>query len=214
MSHALQTQSDHHVRNVVWMLLPLWFLLALAGSLLGIFQRGHAPPISLGLMAVAPILLFAAAYLFSAEFSHFVLSANPRILTAIQSGRVLGVVFVILYYRGILPAVFALPAGYGDMFIGLTAPLVAWAMSSQGATRRPLFVLWNALGILDLVMAVTLGVLSSDSSIGILASGVTTQLMGAFPLSLIPTFLVPLFTILHLITLARLREVHIDDVTE
>jgi hypothetical protein len=206
MSYPLQIQSERGTKLTVWILLSLWFLLALAGSLLGAFQGAGRPPVPLGLMATVPVLLFAGLYLSSAAFRHLVLRANPRILSLIQSWRVLGVVFVILYYRGLLPAAFALPAGYGDIAIGVTAPLIAWAMSSQTAPRRQIFILWNWLGILDLIAAIGLGILSSNSSLGILASGVTTRLMGSFPLSLIPTFLVPLFFIAHVITLVQLRQ--------
>jgi hypothetical protein len=62
---------------------------------------------------------------------------------------------------------------------------------------------WNVLGSLDLVNAMSLGVLASASPVGILAGDVTTRLMGQFPLSLIPTFFVPLFLILHLICFVR-----------
>lgn len=206
MSYPLPIQFKRPAQLAVWTLRPLWFLLALVGSLLGAFQSEQRPPIPLGLMAVVPVLLFAVVYLSSAAFRNFVLRANPRILSAAQSGRVLGAVFVILYYKGLLPAAFALPAGYGDIAIGVTAPLIAWAMSSHTTPRRQIFILWNWLGILDLIAAVSLGIFNSNSPLGILASGATTQLMGSFPLSLIPTFLVPLFLIFHLITLARLRD--------
>jgi hypothetical protein len=53
-------------------------------------------------------------------------------------------------------------------------------------------------------LAVSLGVLSSPSPLGILAGDVTTQAMGRFPLSLIPTFFVPLLAIFHLISLLRI----------
>ena len=59
--------------------------------------------------------------------------------------------------------------------------------------------------MLDLVMAVSLGILASASPLGILAGEITAQAMGRFPLSLIPTFFVPLLFILHLIALSRLR---------
>jgi hypothetical protein len=59
------------------------------------------------------------------------------------------VVFVLLAAQGVLPAMFARPAGYGDILIGLTAPFVAWKLSNPG--HRGSFILWQALGILDLV---------------------------------------------------------------
>jgi hypothetical protein len=94
------------------------------------------------------------------------------------------------------------PAGWGDVAIGIAAPLVAlyW--------KRPFpyksFVVWNVLGLLDLAMAVSLGILASGTPVGVLAGKVTTRLMGMFPLSLIPTFFVPLLMILHLISLSRI----------
>ncbi len=113
--------------------------------------------------------------------------------------------FVILYLQGFLPGIFALPAGWGDFAIGITAPLVAWFW--RRPYPRKMFVVWNVLGVLDLVTAVTLGVLASATPVGVLAGDVTTRLMGMFPLSLIPTFFVPLLIIGHLIALSRsLRE--------
>jgi hypothetical protein len=41
--------------------------------------------------------------------------------------------------------------------------------------------------------------------VGLLTGDVTTRLMGLFPLSLIPTFFVPLLFICHLISLRRVR---------
>ena len=87
--------------------------------------------------------------------------------------------------------------------IGITAPVVAWYWKRPFPKRT--FIVWNVLGSLDLVDAMTLGVLASASPVGILGGDVTTRLMGEFPLSLIPTFFVPLLLIFHLIALIRVR---------
>jgi uncharacterized membrane protein len=187
-------------------ILPLWFLLALGGSLLGVFDSQQRPPIPLGAAAVLPVVAFAIWYLRSAEFRQFVLAADLRILTLAQTWRVGGVVFLILHRQGVLPGVFAIPAGWGDIAIGATAPFVAWAISSRKNFPKHIFVLWNVLGILDLVMAVSLGILASASPLGILAGQLTTEVMGKFPLSLIPTFFVPLLIIFHLIALGRVHQ--------
>jgi hypothetical protein len=189
------------VRNLTVAVLVVWFLLALGGSLLGVFDSEPRPPLPLGLAAVVPVAVFAACYLTSAAFRGFVSSLDPRLLTLAQTWRIGGIVFVLLYLRGLLPGVFALPAGWGDFAIGITAPLVAWYWKPPFPTKT--FVAWNVLGTLDLVLAVTLGVLSSATPVGVMAGDVTTRLMGQFPLSLIPTFFVPLLLILHLISLIR-----------
>src|SRR5262249_21682272 len=144
----------------------------------------------LGLSAVVPIALFAIWYRGSARFREFVSSLNLRALTLAQTWRVFGIRFVILYFFGALPGIFALAAGWGDFAIGITALVVAF-LWTRPFPRRTLLV-WNLLGAYDLVQAVALGVLSSPSPIGILGGDVSTRLMGQFPLSLIPTFFVPL----------------------
>src|SRR5208282_1346807 len=136
-------------------------------------------------------------------FRQFVSSIDLRVLTWVQTWRVLGIVFLIVHQRELLPGVFALPAGWGDIAIGITAPVVAWFWRPPYPHKT--FVVWNVLGIVDLVVAVSLGVLASPTSVGILTGNVTTRLMAVFPLSLIPTFLVPLFLIFHLICLIRVR---------
>ena len=191
--------------SLIIAVLSLWFLLALGGSLLGVFDSRQRPPVALGAAAILPVIAFAIGALIWKEFRQFVLKSNLRLLTLAQTWRIGGVVFLIRYGQGILPAIFALPAGWGDIAIGATAPLVAWAISYKKDFPKQLFVLWNVLGMLDLVMAVSLGILASASPLGILAGEITTQAMGKFPLSLIPTFIVPLLLILHLITLGRVR---------
>jgi hypothetical protein len=55
-------------------------------------------------------------------------------------------------------ALFALPAGLGDIAAGIAAPLVARRLA-QGTGRRA--ALWfNAFGMTDLVVALTLGALT------------------------------------------------------
>jgi hypothetical protein len=201
MAHALSTRPATGVRNLTAAVLLAWFLLALGGSLLGAFDSEPRPPIPLGLAAVVPVAAFVFCYLTSARFRQFVSSLDQRVLILAQTWRVAGIVFVILYLQGALPGVFALPAGLGDMAIGITAPVVAWYWKPPFA--RKTFVAWNLLGSLDLVNAVSLGVLASATPVGVLAGDVTTRLMGQFPLSLIPTFFVPLLLIFHLIALSR-----------
>jgi hypothetical protein len=90
------------------------------------------------------------------------------------------------------------------MAIGATAPLVAIYIADFAHRRR--FIVWQILGVFDLVLAVTLGVLASASPIGVLANGLTTDAMSVLPLSMIPTFAVPLLLILHFICIAQAME--------
>jgi len=124
-----------------------------------------------------------------------------RTLTFLQAWRVAGFVwFVAAAYR-ILPGAFALPAGWGDLVVGFSAPLAAIYLTKLESPRG--LLVWQILGFLDLIMAVALGVLASPR-IHLIGNGFTTAALTVLPLSIIPTFGVPLALIFHIVCIANL----------
>jgi membrane protein implicated in regulation of membrane protease activity len=85
------------------------------------------------------------------------------------------------------------------MAIGATAAFVAWKLANPA--HRNSFVLWQLLGIADLVTAVSVGTTAALIS----PQGPSMAPMTVLPLSLIPTFFVPLFLILHVICITQAR---------
>jgi hypothetical protein len=181
-------------------LIILWFLLALSASALHLFQNAsNRVGIAVAIAAATPLVIFSLCFAASENFRQFTLSLDPRILTSAQAWRFIGFTFVLLEARGLLPAIFAWPAGYGDMAIGITAGFVAWKLVTPA--QRNAFIFWQVLGIADLVTAVTLGTTAQ-----LLRPHDPSMLpMTVLPLSLVPTFLVPLFLILHTICIAQAR---------
>jgi hypothetical protein len=207
---ATLTRTHDHgpagVKGAVGVGVALWFGLIFAASAAGLFENrlGALPRPTLLAVAV-PIVVFLLLYRFSTAFRDFVLSSDLRFVTLLQAWRVAGFVFLALYAHNLLPGLFAWPAGLGDIAIGASAPVVVLALLDRpgfAASRR--FVVWNLLGIFDFVVAVGMGTLGSGAIAGIIAD-VTTDPMGVLPLSLIPGFLVPLFTMLHLTALFQAR---------
>ena len=86
------------------------------------------------------------------------------------------------------------------MAIGATATLAAWQLTTP--SHRNSFILWQALGITDLVIAVSLGTTARLLD----PSGPSMLPLTVLPLSLVPTFLVPLFLIFHVISIAQARK--------
>jgi len=82
----------------------------------------------------------ALAMRFSPIFRQAALSITQDRLIGIHSVRVGGFVFLTLLDMGLLPAQFALPAGYGDLLMGLTAPLLVYAPSQHKRHVRELAV--------------------------------------------------------------------------
>jgi hypothetical protein len=181
-------------------LIVMWFIAVLSAGAQHLFTNNSNPfPVRLGLAALLPIVAFAIWFAGSQKFRGFTLSLSPSVLTLVQSWRVMGIAFVSLEAYSLLPAVFALPAGYGDMFIGATAPLVALMLAN--ARSRNSYILWHLLGMADLVTAVTLGTTARLFS----PQAASMVHMTELPLSLVPTFFVPLFFILHIISIAQAR---------
>lgn len=179
-------------------LIAAWFAFSFGASALHVYRTGpNQPPLTFGVAFLTPLVAFLAWFGLSPRFREFALSLNPRVLTFIHSWRAGGMVFLVLASFGILPWLFALPAGLGDMAIGATASYAAF----QLATHRRRFIRWQVLGILDLVVAVLLGTLTGF----IEPHAVPTSAMTVLPMSLIPTFAVPLFLIFHIVCIAQAR---------
>jgi hypothetical protein len=119
--------------------------------------------------------------------------------------RILGVVFLIVMIQGQLPAAFAVPAGLGDIAIGVAAPFLARRLA-RGRAARHAVVRFHVLGILDLVMAAGIAALITY---GLLEVAPSTELLRLLPLALVPTAAVPLAVALHVVAL---RQRHADPV--
>jgi hypothetical protein len=191
----MKTQSYGRLTSGI---LAVWFAFSLIGAALGIF-KGPAgqPPIPIALATSVPLALFLIWFAVSREFRDFVLGLNPRVITLVHSWRLVGYAFLVLYTYRILPGMFALPAAWGDIFIGATAPLVALKLTDSKHLK--IFALWQILGMIDLLNAVAMAATAAI----IRPNGIGPDAMAVLPLSVIPTFGVPLFLILHLISLAQ-----------
>jgi hypothetical protein len=181
-------------------LLIAWFVFALSSSALHLYVAApNTPPIAFGLAVLMPVVVFLVWFASSSGFRQFLLSLSPRDLTLVQSVRIAGIVFLALGTYKILPAFFALAAGWGDIIIGATAPFAALRLADPA--HRKGFIFWQFLGIADLVNALALGTLS-----GIIdPHGISTAPMTVLPMSYITTFAVPVFLMLHIICIAQAR---------
>lgn len=86
------------------------------------------------------------------------------------------------------------------MLVGLLGPSVAYALWRRPA-RRPLGIAFNTVGLLDLVVAIPLGLLHAPGRLQLIVTEPTTAIMGLLPMALVPTFVVPLAIVLHVASL-------------
>jgi hypothetical protein len=192
----------------VWLVVAAWAALSLILNMLGVFLNPpDKPPLALLVSVILPPMLFLIGYALSSKVRTLSLNLDLRLLTAMQAWRIIGAMFLVLMTFRLLPGVFAWPAGIGDLIVGAYAPFVVLSISRRTPGWQKHVVLLNVLGLLDFIGAIGGGVLSGDSPIGILRGDVTANVMQQLPLSMIPTFAVPFWIILHIVSLIKVRKV-------
>lgn len=189
---ARQTLADKSkdYPKLPWLLfgvIAVWFGAALATSTAGLISFQLVVlyvsfPVSLG---------FLLSY--TSPVKKILKEIPTHWLIILQFYRVAGGIFIYPFLtEGVLTRGFALNAGIGDILTALIAVPVAWLVKREGVRWKWLFYAWTALGILDLIVA-----MSSAAYFGFAAEGVTPN----FPITMIPLFYGPPFGILiHLIT--------------
>ncbi len=204
---TLAGARDGEGRIRIALLAAAWFVGIASLAALGVFS---SPPTGLGTPAigvavVVPILASLIAFARSRPVRAFAFGVPLAVLVGVHVGRFLGGFFVALHAAGRLPPTFALTAGWGDILVAATAVPLAWAIHRRSPGWRPLTLAWNAIALLDLVTAVSLGAGSAPNSpVRFIFESPNSGLLGALPWVMIPGFLVPLYMLTHVAIFAQL----------
>jgi hypothetical protein len=110
-----------------------------------------------------------------------------------------GSAFLLYHSRGQLPAAFAIPSGWGDIAVAVLAAALLFGVSSESNGGRRLYGLWNLLGLIDILFVV------GNAARTAMTDPVSMAELLRLPLSLLPTFLVPIIIVSHVVIALRLR---------
>jgi hypothetical protein len=182
----------------------LWILLAFTLSANGFFSDGPPESVPRIAYAIVPLVVGYLAFLTIPSVRAVIDEIPLNWMIGVQLYRAVGVVFLVEWMLGVVPGEFALPAGIGDVAIGLAAPLVAALVKRDAPNARGAAILWNVLGIADLVVALTMGVLTSPGPLHRLALDHPNFAVTQLPLVVVPTIAVPFSILLHLFSMHRL----------
>ena len=176
--------------------LVVWFVVAVAA---GATSRIAAlrPPIPQVIIVGLTILLLGLERR-SGWMRASVAAVSTRGLVALHPTRFVGIVFLLLGQRGALPDAFAVPAGWGDIAVASLAAVLLLRGGAPDGRRRRRYQLWNTLGLVDLVFVVV-----TAARLAMTEPGSMSALL-RLPLSLVPTFLVPLLLASHVWLFRRL----------
>ena len=183
------------MRIIVRLVLWTWFLAALVVGRLELLARLPALAPQIILVALT-VLLLVACFAISAVRT-WIDALDVRALVLPHVTRFVGVYFLLLYQRGVLPYAFAVPCGWGDIIVASLAVGVVFLPLGEKLRPHVCFI-WNTVGLVDILFVVF-----TAARIGLTRPWQLGALR-VLPLSVLPTFLVPLIIATHVLIYVRL----------
>ena len=174
----------------------VWLIAALIAGRFELLKPWPLPAVQAVLFGLTALLLLGCLRL--PRLRDWINGLDLRALVAFHLTRFVGVYFLILYRRGELPRDFAVKGGLGDILVASFALLIC-VVPLREALRRRAITIWNVVGFLDIMMVVFYAARHG------LAGNVQMKLLTVLPLSLLPTFIVPVIIASHLLIFLRLR---------
>ena len=174
------------------LILGAWLCLAAGAGVGGWLERANAPVVACIVWTLTAFALVACWKV--ARLQRWAMKVDLRWLVLLHLTRFVGFYFFLLCSRGELPFAFAAPAGSGDIIVAVLAVLL---LVLSDARNWSMLITWNTIGLIDILfvvmMALRLGLEDRQSM----------HALREFPLSLLPTFLVPLIIVSHVLIFFR-----------
>jgi hypothetical protein len=204
-----RTELSPRRRLGVWLAVvvpyTLWLAIIWSVAINGVFRPGSNTLPLVPLAIFLPVIVGVPILLRSKRIGE-VLDAMPASwLVGLQVYRVLGGIFLVGWARGVVPGLFALPAGIGDVTTGLLALPVAYYLASQNGDGVRSGIAWNIFGLLDFTIAVGIGLATAPGPFQVIVPSIPNTGVGLYPTVLIPAFAVPSSILLHVLSLRQLR---------
>ncbi|MBI3418105.1 MAG: hypothetical protein HY043_22680 [Verrucomicrobia bacterium] len=172
-----------------------WLALALLAGWSGLTARMRLPVPQVILFGSTGLILLA--FWRAEKFRAWIFNLPPRALVLPHAVRFIGFYFLVLHARGELPRAFAVPGGWGDIATATLALLVSM-MNAETRLGKRAYLTWNILGLLDILFV------AATATRLFLADPDSMSALLRLPLSLLPTFIVPLILATHVMLFARL----------
>jgi hypothetical protein len=195
---------------MVWLALALPFTAWLAVvwwlAVDGTFRPRPGVP-TLPIAIFLPVLIGLPFLLRSRRIGALLDAIPASWLVGLQVYRIFGGIFLVAWGRGGISGTFALPAGTGDVLIGVLALPVANLLHTGAPAARQIAMAWNVLGLVDFAIAIGIGILSAPGPLQVIIPDRPNAQLGSFPTVMIPAFAVPSSILLHVLSLRQLRRI-------
>lgn len=200
---ALEPQQQKKFLNTYSGVLIAWGLIVSALSLTGVTGNFEIFPINIGPLLFIPfigIVLFT----FSRSLREVLPHIAPHRIIRLQVFRVfVEILLWFLFIDNLLPVQMTFEGRNFDILSGLTAPFIAFLAFRNKLSKRVL-IIWNLICLGLLINIVTVAVLSMPTPFRYFMNEPANTIVAEFPISWLPTFLVPLAYLLSFISIRQL----------
>jgi hypothetical protein len=184
--------AEESGNKTVSLLLVAWICIAAGAGIAGWLERANAPVVAAIVWTLTALTLLACWKV--PTLRKWAIKVDLRWLVLLHLSRFVGIYFFVLSSRGKLPFAFAAPAGWGDIVV---AGLAVLLLALSDARNWSMLIIWNTIGLTDILFVVMTAL-----RLG-LEDWQSMHALREFPLSLLPTFLVPLLIVSHVLIFFR-----------
>lgn len=184
--------------------LTLWAAVAWTAAIDGAFRADVSVLPRLPVAIFVPLIIGTPLLLLSKRVGRLLDAMPATWLVALQFYRIFGSQWLAYWLRGLLPALWALPAGTGDVLTGLFAVPAAIALAAGTTEGRKAAILWNLFGLADFAVAITLGMMITPGPFQLIFPNGPNIGLDGYPNVLTPAFVVPSSILLHALSLRQL----------
>ena len=183
-----------------------WLCLQAAVSVAG-FYANHPDsfPPRIAAFGVLPTLIAIVVTFSTVSGRRFVDSLSLFEITCVHTVRIfVELILWWLFLQGAVPELMTFEGRNLDILAGLTAPFVAYFGIVKKMISRWMIMIWNFACLVLLFNIVIIAVLSVPSPIQQLAFDLPNVAVLIFPISWLPTFVVPVVLFCHLVAIRQL----------
>lgn len=174
----------------------VWLIAALLVGRFELLRPWPLPAVQAVLLGLTALLLLGCLKL--PRLRDWINGLDLRALVMFHLTRFVGFYFLLLHRRGELPYDFAVRGGWGDILAATLALLICVVPLGE-ALRRRAITIWNVIGFVDIVLVLLYAARQG------LQGNPQMKLLTVLPLSLLPTFIVPIVLTTHVVIFLRLR---------
>ena len=175
-----------------------WLTLLLVLSWRGVFLNFDTLPPLLPIFVFLTLILGLGTTLNPLVFP-LIRSIGLRRLTEFQVWRVLPETLILMLIgANLMPDLMTFTGRNLDIFAPLTAPIISWLVIRRRVLSRHFLLGWNILAILILGVTVFHGIFSAPFPFRIFYTDPPNVVVGAFPVTFLPLFMVPLAFTVHI----------------